>query len=214
MADPITAHEHKTWTHEGKNNFRTRNVSAVPILEAGARTGVSTTDPRAGMGIGEDGDPMYTLQAGKQHAVELAFDTTQITHPANRSNPQPGDPCHTLPKEGHAPAVAFQPRFARNGRGAPDEVAAPLTAEAGTTGKGDSAQCVAAASAVRRLTPEECEKLQGFTVHYTRIPWRGRPAEQCPDGPRYKSLGNSFAVPCVLWIGKRIDASLEASRAF
>ena len=49
---------------------------------------------------------------------------------------------------------------------------------------------------VRRLTPVECERLQGFPDGYTAIPWRGKPADQCPDGPRYKALGNSWAVPC------------------
>ena len=57
---------------------------------------------------------------------------------------------------------------------------------------------------VRRLTPEECEKLQGFPVGHTQIPWRGNAPEDCPDGPRYKALGNSMAVPCMAWIAKRI----------
>jgi DNA (cytosine-5)-methyltransferase 1 len=60
--------------------------------------------------------------------------------------------------------------------------------------------------AVRRLTPRECERLQGFNDDHTMIPWRNKPADQCPDGPRYKALGNSMAVPCMAWIGKRIDA--------
>ena len=58
--------------------------------------------------------------------------------------------------------------------------------------------------AVRRLTPRECERLQGFPDDWTLIPWRGKPADQCPDGPRYKALGNSWAVPCARWIGARI----------
>ena len=58
--------------------------------------------------------------------------------------------------------------------------------------------------AVRRLTPKECERLQGFPDDHTLIPWRGKPADQCPDGPRYKALGNSMAMPCMAWIGKRI----------
>ena len=61
---------------------------------------------------------------------------------------------------------------------------------------------------VRRLTPVECERLQGFPDGYTAIPWRKKPASECPDGPRYKALGNSWAVPCVRWIGRRIDAAL------
>lgn len=60
--------------------------------------------------------------------------------------------------------------------------------------------------AVRRLTPKECERLQGFPDNHTLIPWRGKPAKQCPDGPRYKALGNSMAVPCMAWIGSRIAA--------
>lgn len=67
------------------------------------------------------------------------------------------------------------------------------------------AQAIAAATAVRRLTPIECERLQGFPDNYTAIPWRGKPAEDCPDGHRYKALGNSMAVPVMRWIGERID---------
>ena len=57
---------------------------------------------------------------------------------------------------------------------------------------------------VRRLIPLECERLQGFPDHYTRIAWRGKSAENCPDTPRYKALGNSMAVPVMRWIGERI----------
>ena len=60
---------------------------------------------------------------------------------------------------------------------------------------------------VRRLTPVECERLQGFPDGYTQIPWMGKPKEDCPDGPRYKALGNSMAVPVMRWIGGRINAS-------
>lgn len=67
------------------------------------------------------------------------------------------------------------------------------------------------ALAVRRLTPRECERLMGVGDDYTCIPWRKRPAEQCPDGPRYRALGNSFAVPVVRWIGRRIQMAVEAS---
>ena len=61
--------------------------------------------------------------------------------------------------------------------------------------------------AVRRLTPRECERLQGFPDDYTRIPWRRKAAEDCPDGPRYRALGNSMAVPVMHWIGSRIQAA-------
>ena len=60
-------------------------------------------------------------------------------------------------------------------------------------------------SAVRRLTPTECERLQGFPDNFTQIPWRNKSAEDCPDGPRYKAMGNSMAVPVMRWIGERIE---------
>jgi len=64
---------------------------------------------------------------------------------------------------------------------------------------------IGSAMQVRRLTPEECEALQGFPRSYTQIPWRKKPASECPDGPRYKALGNSWAVPVARWIGERIN---------
>lgn len=61
-------------------------------------------------------------------------------------------------------------------------------------------------SVVRRLTPLECERLQGFPDNHTRIPWKGKPAEECPDSLRYKACGNSMAVPVMRWLGERIEA--------
>lgn len=62
---------------------------------------------------------------------------------------------------------------------------------------------VQTATAVRRLMPVECERLQGFPDGYTAIIYRGKPAA---DGPRYKALGNSWAVNCARWLGRRIEA--------
>jgi DNA (cytosine-5)-methyltransferase 1 len=69
----------------------------------------------------------------------------------------------------------------------------------------ESVGTVLQAMQVRRLTPVECERLQGFPDGYTAIPWRGKTTDDCPDGPRYKALGNSWAVPVVRWIGRRIN---------
>jgi DNA (cytosine-5)-methyltransferase 1 len=69
--------------------------------------------------------------------------------------------------------------------------------------------CMTPQLAVRRLTPRECERLQGFPDDHTRIPWRGKPADECPDGPRYKALGNSMATNCMQFIGRRIEAVEE-----
>ncbi|WP_370559866.1 Dam family site-specific DNA-(adenine-N6)-methyltransferase [Escherichia coli] len=71
-----------------------------------------------------------------------------------------------------------------------------------------SADVVQYGMQVRRLTPIECERLQGFPDNHTLIGWRGKDAAECPDGPRYKAIGNSMAVPVMRWIGERIAAAL------
>lgn len=63
---------------------------------------------------------------------------------------------------------------------------------------------------VRQLTPVECERLQGFPDNYTRIAWRGRSEEKCPNSLQYKALGNSMAVPCMKFIGERVQELEEA----
>ncbi len=75
-----------------------------------------------------------------------------------------------------------------------------------------SPPAVAHAMTVRRLTARECERLQGFPDDWTLIPWRKKPAEECPDGPRYKALGNSMACNCMAWIGERIAAYEQRGR--
>ena len=66
---------------------------------------------------------------------------------------------------------------------------------------------------LRRLTAREWERLQGLPDDYTRIPWRGRPAAQCPDTPRYQCIGNSMAVNVMRWIGQRIEMADQLSHA-
>ena len=103
----------------------------------------------------------------------------------------------TLRREthGHEPIV-MQPVGTDIYNGAiTGDVAVPLTNRADGTGTGPT---VMQSMAVRRLTPVECERLQGFPDNYTKI------ADKTPDGPRYKALGNSWAVPVVRWIGERI----------
>ena len=66
-------------------------------------------------------------------------------------------------------------------------------------------------SVIRRLTPVECERLQGFPDNYTQIPWKGKVKEDCPDSHRYKALGNAMAVPVIQFLGKNI-VDYERSR--
>ena len=93
------------------------------------------------------------------------------------------------------PAVAF-------GVGESPDLGHCLRSGASKADKHESTIYIKQAAAVRRLTPRECERLQGFPDDHTLIPWRGKIA---PDGPRYKALGNSMAVPIMRWIGERIS---------
>ena len=100
------------------------------------------------------------------------------------------------------PAIAFT----QNQGG--DVLATPHAPSIGTnsnaTGRNTPKVCLPDMQ-VRRLTPIECELLQGMPDDHTRIPWRNKPAAECPDGPRYKAIGNSMAVPVMRWIGERIE---------
>lgn len=89
-----------------------------------------------------------------------------------------------------------QPQNGGNGSGFSNDIAYTLTVS--------DRHAVHYGLTVRRLTPLECERLQGFPDNHTRIPWRGKPPEDCPDGSRYKAIGNSMAVPVMRWIGNRI----------
>jgi site-specific DNA-cytosine methylase len=262
-----------------------------------------------GEGVAEE--VAHTLDGANGQAV--CFDTTQVTSKTNRSNPKPGDPCHTLSKDADAPLVvqpiAIHPHvigrsptsgpqgkeylddgsaYTMDARGTPQSVVydmrgngdgntcptlsrsaagdrpndfAPvvlsnvsdtITSGCGKNkgviegggndlknlviqpqvfqskasasqsmnpadvspsldvGKSEGMAVVAPSTGsthaptmqVRRLTPEECEKLMGMKPGYTLVPYRGKAAA---DGNRYKAIGNSIAVPCLVWLGKRIE---------
>jgi site-specific DNA-cytosine methylase len=162
-------------------------------------------------GVGQEGDPMFSVRAdGAQHAVGFNWQNGGGYGEANDGlgitleGVGPLQRCQT-------PAVAFKPgqSEAAGGTFVTNEFAPTLQSQ----NNGSTAvPAVSTGMAVRRLTPKECERLQGFPDNHTLIPWRGKPAEQCPDGPRYKALGNSMAVPCMAWIGSRIAAQ-EMARA-
>ncbi len=117
---------------------------------------------------------------------------------------QYGDRTGPLDTDGHSVAVAFAQNTRDEVREMP--VVGALAAQPGMK----QTSYVRADMQVRRLTPRECERLQGFPDDYTAISWRGKPPSDCPDGPRYKALGNSMAVPVMRWIGERIAAVDQA----
>lgn len=230
IANPLTARMHKgvnttmdegqtmigeAFSFEASHFTRDRDGAPAPVfppLSADADKGDQDPLVCAPIAFNARQDPIFS-----DLALPLDCDgTTQAIAFSGRDHgADAGEVSPTLRAMGHdgshangggQVAVAFQPRFARNGRGAPDEIASALTGEAGRTGKGDSAQCVAyedSAWRVRRLTPTECERLQGFPDGFTNIPWRGR--NGAPDGPRYKALGNSMSCNVMRWLGRRIE---------
>lgn len=143
---------------------------------------------------------------GRNHGQENAvFDPNQITSATNRSQPTPGL-CHTLPASSQPPIAFSCKDYGADAGDVSPTLRAMGHGESHANAGGQVA--VQNATGVRRLTPRECERLQGFPDDYTLIPWRGKPAEECPDGPRYKAIGNSKAVPVVRWIGRRIQQQL------
>ena len=111
----------------------------------------------------------------------------------------------TRPSRGGGQAVAFTLHGADGTTSTASETDTHAALRSRTPGtvENSTTTAVLATSAVRRLTPTECERLQGFPNGYTDVPFRGKAAA---DGPRYKSLGNSFATPVIRWIGERIAA--------
>jgi site-specific DNA-cytosine methylase len=101
----------------------------------------------------------------------------------------------------HIPAVAFEENFQAIRE---VDVAPAMTTHGYRVSQNAGGLGLSTAMQVRRLTPVECERLQGFPDNFTNIPWRGK--AEAPDGPRYKALGNSMAVPVMRWIGERINA--------
>ncbi|EGQ8014085.1 DNA cytosine methyltransferase [Vibrio cholerae] len=117
---------------------------------------------------------------------------------------------HSHANSGSWMAVAFAENSQAEVRleGGDGQVAGCLSAGGGKPGQGY--KTVAYGMQVRRLTPVECERLQGFPDNYTNVPYRGKPA---PDGQRYKAIGNSKAIPLVRWLGLRIKYQLEKLEA-
>ena len=139
------------------------------------------------------------IDAGQGNLIPVAFDPTLITSPENRSNPQPGDPCHTLPAHGAPPAVAAAQLGERDGT-IDDEVHHTLR-----SGTSQSTGVLTPDLAVRRLTPRECERLMGWPDDHTR--WGVTDAGdvvEIADSHRYRACGNGVVSPVAEWIGRRL----------
>lgn len=154
------------------------------------------------------------------HGIRLDFDTETFAVHGTQDPDTNRELAHTLGRNnGQENAIVTEPfTLAIRGRseGSTVEVRndgtanALLTPNGGRAGMGVGA--IGWGMQVRRLTPIECERLQGFPDNHTLIGWRGKDADECPDGPRYKTIGNSMAVPVMRWIGERIAAALPAEK--
>ncbi|MFE2005732.1 DNA cytosine methyltransferase [Pseudomonas guariconensis] len=182
----------------GRNSGQENALLAFSCKDHGADAGELAPTLRA-MGHGASHP-----NAGGQVAVCI---TGEITHTlkaegfdASEDGTGRGQPivAHAI----QAGALRENPASGPDGVGVQADHAYTLEARA-------EVQAVQTSSQVRRLTPRECEWLQGFPGDHTRIPYRGKPADECPDGPRYKAIGNSKAVFVVRWIGLRIQQQLE-----
>jgi DNA (cytosine-5)-methyltransferase 1 len=138
---------------------------------------------------------------GQPPAVAHAFYSTGGTHGVNQ-HPEVSPAVKVGSGLGipSPPAVAFQQN--QLGEVRCGNIAGTVNTNSNASGR--NTPMAMQAMTVRRLTPRECERLQGFPDDYTLIPWRKKQAEDCPDGPRYRALGNSMAVNCMSWIGERI----------
>lgn len=163
-----------------------------------------TTRPYADRGAG-DVDNLVAFSS-----KDYGGDATEDLSPTLRA----GGHLDSHANAGNPPAVAFAMRGREEGN-VPEvegdgQTTGALRAASGGSTNPHVAQAVAAEGeieyAVRRLTPDECARLQGFPDGHSRISWKGRPADECPDGPQYKTYGNSMAVNVIRWIARRIDA--------
>ena len=193
----------------GKSGARTDTSGVSPTILA-----LHGTDPHA-VCIGFNAEPGShdqpsnenlgdTLAANHKCGVAIGLDRASFNQGKNaKFGFSVEEECAPTVVSKGPGAVSFEPGIAKR-EGAShrfsDEVTSTLRSD-----MGDNLPAVAVDYIVRRLTPLECERLQGLPDGYTLIPHRGKPAEECPDTPRYKALGNGWAVNCARWICQRIQ---------
>ena len=183
----------------------------IPIHDQATRHSGKRGDKRDGkgngLGVGKDGDPCPTLTKGDKHAVlyENHPNDSRVTGPLEVA---PSCVSRYGTGGGNLPLVQAVDTYNQ----CLQETAVPIRSTASDICHTGGVLDHRVRSAVRRLLPLECERLQGFPDNHTLIPWKKKPADQCPDGPRYKALGNSMAVPCMRWIGTRIHNYQERNR--
>jgi len=171
---------------------------------------------------GPAGDECYNLTTQVSATIAARFGNSRnnheecVTQPVASTLGNRGLRSHTE-IDGHGAYIPVAFRKSRRAQSVNDHETWLEAEQANTLNQFDTGErdthAVAQAMTVRRLTPRECERLQGFPDDWTMIPWRKKTAEDCPDGPRYRALGNSMAVNVMAWIGERIDNYERTSNA-
>lgn len=233
VANPLTARMHK-----GVNTTADGGQTMIPLAfkfrGGGNSTGERGGNTGGGGGTGYLGQEecAFTVATSEDQMVAVPECADPVTSKwakgaeALQAGQRAGGNC--------IPTVAYDITGIPAKEGAKEaDVHVPLRARRPGESEGSTTTVIATRLAVRRLTPRECERLQAFQVRcqsatpgawqdeagrwwtkdYTAIPWRGKPASECPDGPRYKALGNSWCVNEVHWIGRRIQLVDDIVRA-
>jgi DNA (cytosine-5)-methyltransferase 1 len=199
VAETLMASDHKGPGHNRDHNFVAQPVP-YDFFQITAPVNRQSREP---------GDPCHTLARDNAAHATIVQPTYGI--PGNWIGRQPENGGNAVePMHDVSPCLTKTDRHGVAQPTASAETAGTLRANAGSgfRSNGTPVEGVAIqAMQVRRLTPVECERLQGFPDNYTNIPWRNK--AEAPDGPRYKAMGNSMAVPVMRWIGERI-AAVEA----
>jgi DNA (cytosine-5)-methyltransferase 1 len=194
---------------------------SVPSVDFDVNQTLQAKNPMA-VAFGGDIARSLTARHDSSPCADRGMDVVAVAQPMTGSHwDSPMNPHPTLNQSAKGSggiAASDQELFSQRGSGL---VAQPMAFEPGSIARnagpsgesmlaptlrremGDNQPAVRIAMQVRRLTPVECERLQGFPDNYTNIPWRKK--DEAPDGPRYKALGNSMAVPVMRWIGERIQ---------
>ena len=199
------------WRRAAAVLFERESLSGHPAPSREAREEVAPTvtqgapfSPTGNQRVEADALVAKCLTTRTGAAYDPETETLPIAFGAQNSANQ-GDSVseHVTPTldKSKTPAVAF----AQNQAGEVRENDVFNTLNTNSNASGRNTPLLRDSMAVRRLTPIECERLQGFPDNYTQIAWRNKAAEDCPDGPRYKAMGNSMAVPVMRWIGERIQ---------
>jgi len=206
ITGPLSARDYKDPGTDGLNKNSAKMIPVINPTYAIQGSMIGRNDNAGPQGDGINVEVCFTQNTIDRHAVAQPIALQDITPREKAQNGKGWNAdgtaytVDTHATQGVAQPVPFQ------------ETADCLTSAYGTKWNGNASATngslfAAQAMAVRRLTPVECERLQGFPDGYTNIKAKGKPT---PDGPRYKALGNSWAVPVVRWIGARIQEKINA----